>query len=166
MNSRFVPITVAIFSFGLAAFFILYFNSAWRWVVASPLLVLVTWPALKIGLFAPQSEVDEMTGADKLDEPINPFLLGIELISFSRYIVYLLVAYLGFTEFAFYAVPLLAAIACVLKSFNTVRFNIILDSKRRDGALGVAKVYPFFYLQDFVVVSILYGLGYLIGMVF
>lgn len=32
MSSRFVPITVAIFSFGLVVFFIWYFNSVWHWL--------------------------------------------------------------------------------------------------------------------------------------
>ncbi len=167
MSSRFVPITVAIFSFGLVVFFIWYFNSVWHWLVSSPILVLVTWPALKIGLFAPQTEVDKMTGADKLElAPIKPFLLAIELISFSRYIFYGLAAYIGFTVFSFYAVLPLAAIVCVLKSFNSVRFNLTRDSKRRNGILGVAKIYPFFYVQDLIIVSAVYGLGYFIGMLF
>lgn len=65
MNSRFVPLVTALVTFLIAAFFVLYFQSMWRWVVASPLLVFVTWPSLKVGLFASQDTVDKMTGADK-----------------------------------------------------------------------------------------------------
>jgi len=53
-------------SFTVAAFFILYFEGVWRWLVASPLLVFVFWPSLKIGLFSSQEEVDKLTGADKV----------------------------------------------------------------------------------------------------
>ena len=65
MNSRFVPITTAIVSLAIAAFVVVYFDSLWRWVIASPLLVFVTWPSIKIGLFSSQEVVDKMTGADK-----------------------------------------------------------------------------------------------------
>lgn len=65
MNSRFVPITTAIASALIAVFFILYFDGVWRWLVASPLLVLVSWPSARIGLFASQEAVDKMTGVDK-----------------------------------------------------------------------------------------------------
>jgi len=66
LNSRFVPITTAVVSLAVAAFIIVYFDSLWRWVIASPLLVFVTWPSIKVGLFSPQEVVDRMTGADKL----------------------------------------------------------------------------------------------------
>lgn len=66
MNSRIVPISTGILSFTIAAFFIFYFDGVWRWFVVSPLLILVVWPSLKIGLLSSQEEVDKLTGADKL----------------------------------------------------------------------------------------------------
>jgi len=56
-------------SFAIAVFFIGYFEGIWRWLIASPLLVFVVWPSLKIGLFASREEVDKLTGADKLHSP-------------------------------------------------------------------------------------------------
>ncbi|WP_428355883.1 hypothetical protein [Methyloprofundus sp.] len=49
VNSRLIPITTAIVSLAVAVFFIVYFDSLWRWVIASPVLVFVTWPSIKIG---------------------------------------------------------------------------------------------------------------------
>jgi len=162
MNSRFVPITTAIVSFSVAVFFILYFSGLWRWIIASPLLVLVTWPSLKIGLFSPQKDVDKLTGADKLEEPINPYLLLIEFVSFSRYILYAVTAYLSFIGFPFYIVPLIAVVVSLAKAFNPIRFNITVSAKRENGVIGILKTYPYFYFQDFIIVSIVYGLGLLI----
>ena len=161
MNSRFVPITTAIVSFGVAVFFIVYFSGLWHWIIASPLLVLVTWPSLKIGFFSPQDEVDKLTGADKLERPINPFLLLIEVVSFSRYILYAATAYLSFTGFPFYIVPLMAVLVSLAKTFNTVRFNITAEAKCKNGFVGLLKTYPYFYIQDFIIVCIVYGIGVL-----
>jgi hypothetical protein len=66
MNSRIVPIVTALVAVAIAIFFIAYFEGAWRWLIASPLIVFVVWPSIKIGLFASQQEVDKLTGADKL----------------------------------------------------------------------------------------------------
>ncbi len=68
MNSRLIPVTTAIVSLAIAVFFIAYFDSLWRWIIASPLLVFVTWPSIKIGLFSSQKDVDKMTGADKIHD--------------------------------------------------------------------------------------------------
>jgi hypothetical protein len=65
MNSRLISTTTAIVSLAIAVFFIVYFESLWRWVIASPLLVFVTWPSIKIGLFSSQKNVDKMTGTNK-----------------------------------------------------------------------------------------------------
>jgi hypothetical protein len=159
MNSRFIPITTAIVSFMVAVFFIFYFNGLWRWIIASPLLVLVTWPSLKIGFFTPQEEADKLTGADKLEQPVNPYLLLTEIISFSRFVLYAVTAYLSFSGFPFYIVPIMAVIVSLAKAFNPIRFNLMVAAKRKNGFVGVIKAYPYFYIQDFIIVCVVYGLG-------
>tara|TARA_R110000782_G_scaffold191199_4_gene281047 strand:- start:1192 stop:1692 length:501 start_codon:yes stop_codon:yes gene_type:complete len=161
MNSRFVPITAAIVSFSVAIFFIVYFSGLWRWIIASPLLVLVTWPSLKVGFLSPQEEVDKLTGADKFERPINPCLLLAEIVSFSRYILYAVIAYLSFTGIPFYIAPLMAAFVSLAKTFNPVRYNLIVEAKGKYGFIGILKTYPYFYIHDFIIVCIVYGLGVL-----
>jgi|GEM_PF-2157538 hypothetical protein len=90
MNSRFVPLTSAVLSTLLASFFVIYFDESWRWIIAAPILFFVSFPSFKIGLFAPQSEVDKMTGQDKFEKPIDTFLLLTGIIYSSRYIIYAL----------------------------------------------------------------------------
>jgi len=162
MNSRFVRVTTAIASFSIAVFFILYFSGLWRWVIASPLLVFVTWPSLKIGLFSSKSDIDKLTEADQFEEPINPYLLLIELVPFSRFILYAVTAYLSYTGFPFYIVPLIAIVVTVVKFFNPIRYSIVASAKRENGIVGILKSYPYFYFQDFIIVSVVYGLGLLI----
>lgn len=159
MNSRFIPITAAIVSFMAAVFFIFYFDGLWRWIIASPLLVLVTLPSLKIGFFSPQEEVDKLTGVDKFEKPINPYLLLTEIIFFSRFVIYATTVYLSFVGFPFYIVPLMAVIVSLAKTFNPIRFNLMLVAKGKNGFVGVLKTYPYFYIQDFIIVCVVYGLG-------
>jgi hypothetical protein len=161
MNSRFVPLTSAVLSTLLAYFLIIYFDGLWRWIIATPILFFVSWPSFKIGLFAPQSEVDKMTGQDKLEEPVNPFLLLIEIIYSSRYLIYALTMYVSFNGFPLYFIPLLALPNCLIKSLNPNRFNMIRDRKRGSGYYGVLKIYPYFYIQDLIIIGIFYGLGIL-----
>lgn len=165
MNSRFIPLTVVVVSFALATFFIVYFEGLWRWLVASPVLAFVTWPALRVGLFAPQADVDRMTSADKMESPINPFLIAVELITFSRFLFYGLALYLGFIDYSFYAVFAIAAFVCLVKTFNPLRFNLIRDAKRRNGFLGLLRIYLYMYVVDTLAVGITYGVGYFVGAV-
>jgi len=65
MSSRIVPLIAAIASFVIASLFILYFQSMWKWIIASPLLVFVTWPSLKISMFSSKEAIDKMTGIHK-----------------------------------------------------------------------------------------------------
>tara|TARA_R110002124_G_C8703078_1_gene494159 strand:+ start:159 stop:662 length:504 start_codon:yes stop_codon:yes gene_type:complete len=166
MNSRFVPITIAIVSFLLAIFAIDYLNGVWRWIVAMPLIFFVALPSAKIGIFSSQEEVDTMTGSDKLDSPINPYLLLTEVLSFSRYIAYALTAYFAFIEYPFYIVPLLTLYICFAKAFTSIRFNLTYNAKGKNGFVGIIKMYPFFYLQDFIIVSVIYGLGVIANGIF
>ena len=166
MNSRFVPIIIAIVSFFFAGIAIAYLSGVWRWVVAVPLIFFVALPSAKIGIFSPKKEVDEMTGSDKLDSPINPYLLLTEFISFSRYIVYLLTAYLAFIEYPFYIVPLLTIYICFTKAFSPLRFNLAYKAKGKNGVIGIIKIYPYFYIQDFIIASIIYGLGFVANGIF
>ena len=166
MNSRFVPITSAIVSFSLAIFAIAYLDGVWRWIVAIPLIFFVALPSAKIGIFSPQAEVDKMTGSDKLDSPINQYLLLTEIISFSRYIAYVFTAYLAFIGYPFYIVPVLTIYICLAKAFSPIRFNLAYKAKGKNGFIGIIKVYPYFYIQDFIIVSIIYGLGLVTNSVF
>lgn len=164
MNSRLVPIAVAIFSFGLALLVIWSFSSIWRWIVAGLLLALVTLPSLKIGVFSSQAEVDRMTGADKLaSDSIDWLLLGSQVIYSSRFVFYASAIYIGFSAYSYYLVFALAAVVCLLKSANFSKFNLVSDAKQREGGCGVAIVYSGFYMQALIIMSVAYGIGYWIG---
>jgi hypothetical protein len=65
MNPRLVPIITGLAALSLAAFFVLSFEGLWHWLVASPLIMFVAWPSLKIGFFSSKEEVYKLTGADK-----------------------------------------------------------------------------------------------------
>jgi hypothetical protein len=162
MNSRFVPLTSAIVSLLIAIFCVYYFDGWWRWLIASPILVFISWPSFKIGILSPQSEVDEMTGADKLEEPVNSYLLLMEIIYFSRYLLYAGTMYLSFKITPLYIFPLLAIACCLIRTLNPIRFNMAKAEKRKNGFYGLAKIYPFFYMQDLIIIGVLYGLGILV----
>ena len=159
MNSRFLPLTSAVVSLLVAIFFIVYFDGVWRWLIVSPMLIFITCPCFKIGVFSSQEEVDEMTGANKLNKPISFPLLLIEIIYFCRYPLYLAIVYLSYKSFSLYFIPLLAVVCCLVKSFDSIRFNILRAAKRSDGVYGLIKKYPFFYIQDLIIVGVLYGLS-------
>jgi len=62
MNPRLVPIIVAIISFFIALSAVLFIDGLWHWAIASPILMFITWPALKISFFASKEQLEEMTG--------------------------------------------------------------------------------------------------------
>ena len=157
MNSRLIPITVGIASLSLATAILIYFQGFWFRMVAGVLIVFIAWPGFKTGIFSSQEEVDEMTGADteKLPSSFELFVGALPLAKFSMYAI---TAYLCFYEYPFYIVPVMACFVLLTKAFDPVRFNL---SKNRK----IIKVYPYFYIQDFLTVSVVYSLVFLVKVV-
>lgn len=170
MNPRVVPITVAIVSFSIAVFFVAWFADWWRWVVASPLLVLVTWPSLKIALFSSKREVEKMTGADKWsgredDGSGQRVALLLALFSVLRFVAYAMAFGIGYAEIPYYFTFAAAILVVTFKSLSDpTRFNILRD-KWRSGQ-GFTNALFMFVLADVLGCFVLFGIGRGIRVVF